>query len=243
MYLQIREPFGQIPTGGANQRGAPPPPIPLPPAVTQDFKIVAKSYIAPIGSSIGATRCAIIDPSAVARVMALALTTDAAFSENPLHDRKDTKYRLYSSRTFRATCAGGKAVDVIASPLDTGVGQECVPRTTLCLQPPPMTIVSSSLVRTGPSTFHFSWIAKGRPPRMAEPGFQLVCPRTSWFIWHMVSGVFDCRGPTGMVTTRLKGSKFPSHRVFVNGSLVHTVPQGPFANLWVPARADITMVA
>jgi hypothetical protein len=219
------------------------PPPPTPAATTRDIKIVVKSYIAPVGARIGATICAAADPTAVARLAALAAATDAAFSENPLSDKKDKKYRLYTSRVFRVTCAGGKLLSVTPGSLDTDTGLECVPRTSLCLHPPPMIVLSSSVVRTGPSTCSFSWTAKGRPPRTAEPGFQVVCPRTSWFIWHSVSGTIDCRGPTMRIVTTPTGSRFPSHRVFVDGALTHTIPQGPFSNLWVPNSRDITMVA
>jgi len=62
----------------------------------------------------------------------------------------------------------------------------------------------------------------------------LVCPRTSVFIWHRVSGRVRCT-PTGTdVTVHLSGSKFPTHRVFVNGTAMRTVPQGGFARLWFP---------
>jgi OmpA family len=221
--------------------GIPPPPAPA--AITKDFKIVVKSYIAPIRVRIGATVCSAVDPVATGRLAALALATDTAFSENPLTNLKDKKYRLYSERTFRVECLGGKIVRVTPSPMDTDVGLECLPRTSVCLHPPSLIVSGVSAAPSGPATFDFAWFAKGRPPRAAEAGFQVICPRISWFIWHRISGRIDCSGPTIRVTTRLVGSQFPSHRVFINGALVTTVPQGTFSRLWFPSPSDLTMVA
>jgi OmpA family len=219
------------------------PPPPPPSTTTRDVKIVVKSYIAPIVGRTGATVCSRFDPISALKLRALATATDAAFSENPLTDVKDKKYRLFTSRLFRVVCSSGKIVGVTPSGLDIDTGLECIPRTTLCLTPPPMTVISSSLTRTGPASFSFFWKAKGRPPRQAEPGFQLVCPRTSWFIWHSVEGTLDCSGPSVRVSTRLTGSHFPSHRLFLDGASVTTIPQGSFSDLWVPRPGDITMVA
>jgi len=223
-----------------NLRSVVPPP---PSTTTRDVKIVVKSYIAPIIGRTGATVCSRLDPTSALKLSALAAGTDKAFSENPLTDAKDKKYRLFTTRTFHVVCSGGKIVSVSSAPLDTDTGPECIPSSSLCLHPPPMTVISSSLTRTSPSSFSFFWMAKGRPPRMAEPGFQLVCPRTSWFIWHSISGTLDCGSPSVRVTTRLTGSHFPSHRAFLDGAIVSTIPQGPFSNLWVPKPGDITMVA
>src|SRR5947209_8255475 len=104
MYLQIGQALDSIPAAPPS----PPAPTPIPTRTTHDVKVVVKSYIAPIGRHLGATRCAAIDPTALPKLIALATGTDAAFSENPLTDRKDRKYRLFSSRTFRVTCAGGR---------------------------------------------------------------------------------------------------------------------------------------
>jgi hypothetical protein len=219
------------------------PPPPPPSSTTRDVKIVVKSYIAPILGRRGATVCSTLDPANALKLAALAAATDKAFSENPLSDARDKKYRLFTTRRFHVVCSGGRIIGVSAPPLDTDTGLECIPGSSMCLHPPPMTVITSSLTRNSPTSFTFSWMAKGRPPRLAEPGFQLICPRTSWFIWHSVSGTLDCSGPTVRVTTSLTGSHFPSHRLFLDGALVSTIPQGPFSNLWVPKSGDITMVA
>lgn len=261
MYQLEPARFGQLPPVG-----------PTAAPRTQTVRVVVKSYIAPIGMRIGATRCAMTNPASVALLAALARATDAAMSENPVTDAKDRRYRLFSAQTFTVTWLPGRILTVTPSGLDTDSGPECVPLSViqracrsplplligvpaqlacrippppLCLQPPPLVPSGISLRRTGPATFEFSWTVRGRPHAAAEPGFQAVCPRTSLFIWHTVTGRIDCSGPTPRVTTNLTGSQFPSHRVFVDGTmqLPQEKPQGVFARLWIPSLSDMTKVA
>lgn len=230
-----------------------PAPVPTPTVrKVMDVRVVVKSFIAPIGSRVGTAPCFLPLPApppapliitADQRLAGLALATDAAFSENPLADRKDKAYRLYSERTFTATCEDGKLINVTPRPLvDTDAGLECIPATGACLQPPPLIPSSITVGPVGPGVFGFSWTVKGKPHPAAEPAFQLVCPRTSVFIWHTIAGEIECSGPIVVVRTRLHGSAFPSHRVFVNGSARLSIPQGPFSNLWVPDLFDPTKV-
>jgi hypothetical protein len=208
--------------------------------VTRNVKIVVKSYIAPIGPRAGSPYCGgFMNPSADLRLRALGLATDAAMSENPLTDLKDKRYRLYSSRSFAVSCGNGRILSVVPSLIDMDTGTECIPRTTACLQPPPLIVSDVRAGLTGPNAFEFAWTARGRPHLAAEPAFQAVCPRSSVYIWHRISGRISCAGDEVRVDTRLTGSAFPSHRVFVNGVLrAPTIPQGPFSNLWVPASVS-----
>lgn len=224
--------------------------------LTEAIKITVKSYIAPIGSRIGSIPCILRTPTSVPlpgslptlrlptipvplttpRLAALAAATDAAYSENPLTDAMDRRYRLFSQCAFQVTCQGGRLVSVIPSPLRTDVGMEGP------LTPPPL-IASGVTVSRDAHGFAFAWIGKGRPHPAAEPAFTLVCDRTSVYIWHTISGRVDCRGPRPRVTLLiLRGSQFPSHRAFVNGAIHTTIPQGVFSNLWVPAPGDPTRV-
>lgn len=214
------------------------------PAFTDTFKIVVKSYIAPIGSTTGSMRtiprCIFTDPLNI-KLKGLAWTTDQIMSENPLSDHLDKKYRLYTERTFSVTYRDGKLITVLPSGFTTDVGPECPP-VGPCLTPPPMAVTAATSGATSASIHRFSWMAEGRPPLVAEPAFQGVCPRTSRFIWHKVDGEIDCSGSKPVVRVKLGGSQFPSHRVFVNGRLVVTVPQGGFSNLWVADPADLNRV-
>lgn len=214
--------------------------------IVRNFRVVVKSYIAPIGLGAGSPYCGgLLNASADIRLRALAAATDLAFGENPLSDAMDKRYRLYSSRSFTVTCSNGRIVTVVPTPIVTDAGTECIPRTSACLQPPPLVLSGVTAGMTAPNTFEFSWTAKGRPHLAAEPAFQAVCPRTSVYIWHTIQGRIQCGGGDARLDiVRLVGSRFPSHRVFVNGAIRSPgVAQGPFSNLWVPASlSDPTLV-
>jgi hypothetical protein len=196
------------------------------------LRIVVKSFIECIGTAIGTLpfRCNLVPGPGTTqvRLAALAVATDRMMCENPMHDRKDKGYRLYSACTLRVTCRNGQLVDVIASQLDTDSGKEGP------LQTPPLITSPVNIVRL-PDGFEFGWSARGRPHIAVEPGFQLVCPRTSVFIWHRISGRVQCTPSGARVSVNLSGSKFPTHRAFVNGKVVSTVAQHEFARLWFPA--------
>lgn len=198
---------------------------------TRDVRVVVKSYIACIGLNAGSLpwRCsAVAPPGSEVRLRALALATDALMCEGPTTDAKDKGYRLFSACTFTVSCQDGRLVNVVPSPLDTDTGKEGP------LQAPPL-IASPVAITRLPDGFTFGWFGRGRPNLGAEPPFQVVCPRLSVFIWHRINGQVRCT-PAGIdVQVNLSGSRFPSHRAFVNGSAVRTVPQGGFGRLWYPA--------
>lgn len=207
--------FGQAPTASAT---------------TRQVKVVVKSFIRRIGLRTGSLpfRCNLLSsPGSGARLQALALATDAMMSEDPMHDRKDKGYRLYSACTFTVSCQNGRVVSVTPSALDTDTGKEGP------LQAPALITTPVNVTRTADG-FEFSWFARGRPHLAAEPPFQLVCPRTSVYIWHRVSGRVRCTPAGTDVSVNLTGSKFPTHRAYVNGSPLPPVPQGGFARLWYP---------
>lgn len=215
----------------------------LPGATTRDIKIVVKSYIALIGLNAGMPSCLRWDPSTHVRLRGAAAATDAAMRENPRTDAKDRGYRLYTSRTFTVTCLNGTIINVRPSAIDTDVGQECLPTTRLCLTPPPILLTNVSLGPTSPASYAFAWTARGRPPSTAEYLFQAVCPRTSVYIWHRVQGRIECVGGEPRALVQLTGSRFPSHRLWINGVLQPgALAQGPFSNLWAPTPADPTLV-
>jgi len=194
---------------------------------TRTVRVVVKSFINCIGPSIRPLpgRCGL---TSYARLLALAAATDRMMCENPLHDRKDKGYRLFSACTFTVTCQDGRVTAVTPSALDTDTGREGP------LQAPPLTASPVTVTRT-PAGFDFTWFAKGRPHLGVEPGFQLVCPRTSVFIWHRIRGTVRCTPEGTAVIVNLEGSKFPTHRAYVNGMPVRTVAQGGFGRLWFSA--------
>lgn len=199
----------------------------------QNINVVAKSFIAKIETNTGSVPCSATDDSSDTKLKAFAALTDIGFSEDPQTDAKDKGYRMYSACTFTVTCEGGNLVSVVPSNLDTDSGTEVI-----ILQAPPLTILEFTSGMTGPGPFSFSWRVKGRPHPDTDVAFNEVCPRNSVFIWHTVSGVITCNGDGVSVSVSITGSKFPSHRVFVNGAISSTVTQGPFSNLWVSDPSD-----
>jgi hypothetical protein len=167
-----------------------------------------------------------------------AFSVPTSLGENPLDDLKDKHYRLFSSITIRViTDPSGNIVTIgQAGPMRTDTGQEGF------LQAPPLQVSRVSAIPTAKGRT-FSWFGKGCPNPLVEPGFQFVCPRTSRFIWHQVFVDVEPAGSTLSVSVSLSGSHFPSHRIYVDGAIKSTIPQGVFSDLWTPSSSDPTVVA
>jgi hypothetical protein len=221
------------------------------PIVTNNkvIEVTAKSFIALIGSRVGSipgTKMEILPPPAppipvpIRRQIlleALAKATDSQFNENPRNTAKDKGYRLFSSCRFTLVFENKKILAAVPSALEVDVGNEGP------LQPPALITNPVKVSPTGGSSVTFSWSGTGRPHLAAEPTFQEVQPRTSVFIWHAIEGKIDVSGGTAVTTVSIRGSQFPSHRVFVNNVLVlPELVQGPFSNLWVADPTDSTRV-
>ncbi|MET0211290.1 MAG: OmpA family protein, partial [Burkholderiaceae bacterium] len=236
-----------------------PRPQPQPVAVeTKVFRVVAKSFIDRVGSHIGSLDCGIdIGPITVPGasnlgLRGLAFATDQAFSENPTSDAIFTSpppeskgYRLFSRGMVSVERRGSEAVSVsLAGGLTTDAGKECVPGTGLCLQAPPLIVDEPfSTRRIDASRIAFRWGVKGRPPSAAEPAFEAICHRDCVFIWHQVKGTIDCSSGTAVITNLVvEGSRFPSHKVWLDGAQGAPVRQGPLSNLWDSAAGDPSRV-
>lgn len=246
-------------------RTPPPPPRPIPPqppipnpVETRVFRVTGKSFIARVGGHTGSLDCAIpIGPVQIPGasnfgLAALARATDLAFSEDPRHDRVFTApppenkgYRLFSQGQVEAVSQGGILLDVrLRGGLTTDAGRECLPGTSGCMQAPPLIIHQPfSIRRLGPTTIQFRWGVKGRPPPEAELVFNSICIRSSVYIWHELVGVVDLVDGKPVITRLfIQGSRFPSHRAWLDGAEVHHVPQGPMSALWEPFPGDPTRV-
>jgi len=195
------------------------------PVAARTFNLVTKSYIAPIGS-IGSIGLRCLDPFTM-RLNQFALTTQALLGggERPTSNAMDGTYRLFSRRALIANCSSGTLV-VTRTPLSTDVGMEGP------LRPPALTVRNDFLRRISPTEYQFGWLGLGRPHMLAEAGFQYACPRLSKYIWHEVRGRISCgpSGPTLFVT--VQGSRFPTHRLWVDGVARAAIPQGSFSQLW-----------
>jgi hypothetical protein len=126
----------------------------------------------------------------------------------------------------------------------TDAGKECVPSTGACLQAPPLIEdVPFTVNRVSPSRVQFKWGVKGRPPAAAEPAFDAICRRSCVYIWHQVKGTVDCSSGVPVFTSLvIEGSRFPSHRLWLDDKQVSNVPQGPFSALWDEVPGDPSRV-
>ena len=228
------------------------------PAVVTTIKVMevtVKSFIATIGSNAGSIPgFTLVTPPPPAPPVPIpvsqqflletfAKATDAQFNEDPTNSAKNKGYRLFSSCRFTVVFEDGKilAATPAIPELDTDVGTE---PPSGGLQPPDLIITPVSISPKGDNFVTFSWTAKGRPHLAAEPSFQAVQPRSCSFIWHFIRGRIDISSGTPIVTVALQGSKFPSHRVFINGApvLAQTLMQGPLSGLWDADPGDSTKV-
>lgn len=86
-----------------------------------------------------------------------------------------------------------------------------------------------------PPTLRHYWTGWGRPNLLVEPGMQWVATRTSVNIWHKPAVKICCRGGSGTYSIeRFDVSRFPSHRLWVNGVLDDDIVQGAYGDLWTP---------
>jgi hypothetical protein len=216
-----------------------------------DFKLVAKSYIAPIGNNVGSFPYPdfpwwqrLLFPEMVQsaeervttaniRLRLLAAAADLAFSENPTDDSKDGAYRLFSEITFDATVSDGKLTvnpkDLKDSSFTTDTGKEGF------LQAPSLDLSEiSGEMSADCKTYTFSWNGASRPHILAEPAMQLVSFRINRDIWHKIEGeiTIDSSGEPKIEVKNFTGSDFPSHRLFIDGNTQQTIQQGDFVNLW-----------
>jgi len=217
------------------------------PAVARNKKIIisAKSFIATVGSKTGFIPGFTVVPAPpplstmpVPRQMlllAMAKSLDGMMNEDPRSIAMDKAYRLFSECKFEIVFENNKILAAVPT-LTTDAGKEGP------LQAPPLIATSVSVSPLGESFVTFSWTAKGRPHLVAEPPFQLIKPRTSVFIWHTVTGKIDVSGKEPITTATIVGSRFPSHRLFIQTAISSTITQGELTNLWDADTTDLTKV-
>jgi hypothetical protein len=192
------------------------------------FMVEAKSFIAPIASSMVGT---LGDPITDAALNALAVATNASFSENPTTGAHSAgQFRVWAHVELDVICDGTRATMMLANPL-TDVGFE---------GPLKGELDSISASATGSS---FSFQAAGRPHQFVEPTFQAVYPRTNRTIWYRVDGHVACdQNSEAFITVdSVTSTDFPSVRVFasrITGGVVLPEAQifewrqGKFTELW-----------
>lgn len=227
------------------------------------FDFVAKSFIKgvnPIGRIVpdragivptpGIGITPINQPTATQRLRALASIVQhlTAFNEDPGTAAKDGKYRLYTrvDMTLDCTCDNIPFIDRIETDMDGGVESEWWMSWPVILAPKVKGTINLSPLNI---TYPFPWLLQvdwrgwGRPNALVEPGMQAVAWRTSKNIWHWPETAFICiNGTPTLLYADLIGSKFPSHRLWLNNRLIDFVPQNTFADLWYPLAAAPSFV-
>ena len=85
------------------------------------------------------------------------------------------------------------------------------------------------------------WTDWGRPNQLAEPGMQAVGQRTSTNIWHSPDVRLSCKNGQGkfeVLDPQTAVSRFPSHRIWVNGVRSYFKAQKAVSDLWTPSPAN-----
>jgi RHS repeat-associated protein len=190
---------------------------------------------------------------ATARLMFLAGQVGGlpAFNQDPLTDVKDGKYRLYTRIAIQFECLCNAIVEhaITASDMEGGHELNLDPifgaveiSGTIGMHGPYLSVVPKDF--RGGSALRVSWEGFGRPNEHAEPAMQWVASRTSVNIWHNPTVEIYCDGGVGYFRLEpLQNSRFPSHRVWVNGDVAQYKEQGAYSDLWLPQSGREDYVA
>jgi hypothetical protein len=136
------------------------------------------------------------------------------------------------------TCAGNKIsswkFDNVVT--DTGKDFALFPASGELVKP--LSVNPSTSGSTPVDKLTFSYRMRGQPNAAGILAMQKTKARTCTYIWHDVDGALTCQGGKPVAIAKLKGSAFPTHRVWINDKLSNELPQGPFDNLWKCDPAD-----
>ena len=164
-----------------------------------------------------------------------------AFNQNPTNDYADGKYRLYTKISISFCCSKSKMKNfkVLSTNTDSGV--------ELQYQGAPIAkgsiFMEYNIYSLGESGVRIDWEGWGRPNDIIEPIFQWVGIRTSKNIWHHYTLDFRCVGDgVSYEKHQIRVSRFPSHKLFLNGDMIDYQPQGVFSDLWFPDPSRSTFV-
>jgi hypothetical protein len=172
---------------------------------------------------------------------------------NPANDRRDGtngQYRVYGKQAISFQCdCNNKVVNFrqIAGDEENDVGIEIaalVGGGAVALVPP-AAIWHASPIQTQPylrtmgpvagpvNDVKFHWAVRGRPHPAAEIAFTWnVWPRNATYISTTVAGRAYCENGVGKLTVAATGTLFPTHRIWVNGTLAITLNQSSVSTLW-----------
>jgi hypothetical protein len=192
---------------------------------------------------------------------AVRLAKLKAFFQNPATDAKNGLYRLYTRAVLQFSCCGNKLACVETQLTDMEGGLEFparyiwirdiygLPVRQVQVTPDIYGTINMSpvhLENRTESSVDVWWTGWGRPNALAEPGMQAVGQRTSTNIWHSPDVQLSCENGQGkyqVLDPQTAVSRFPSHRIWVNGAFEWGRPQKALADLWTssPARPDFVI--
>jgi hypothetical protein len=213
--------------------------------VKKEFDLVAKSWIAPI------TRVGIIVDKAghnyhddLKNFARFLNNLSGSIHPTPASSFRDGRYRLYSEVALTAsfdeeTC---KLTVTPTKYLIDGGRELLVIPTSMRASRLRIEDVSDEAVR-------FAYVVAGRPNVLADadwlatfidiiPFLSVSFADVLWrhpnyrYIHHKVSGTISRGNGNLEIGAQLDGSKFPSHRLFINGKVEATIPQGALSELW-----------
>lgn len=204
--------------------------------------------VIPVPIPMPATPYSEILDAPVTEMSLFCAALNASTHDTMLSAAKDKQYRLFSQLKLNAItdAAGLFSVRVVgqtssvytAAQFTTDVGLEGG-----VLTPPPLRVEELRFQMTNPNTYVIEWLTLGRPHPLAEPGFSEICWRDCVFIWHKVSLTVQRVGTVFTCSATLKGSQFPTHAVWVDGTKRATIAQGAIGRLWWPISAGSSRVA
>jgi hypothetical protein len=165
--------------------------------------------------------------------------TNFAVAENPTTPARDTgDYRLLTKVDIVADCDGNRVVSWRVGPLQTSVGKEGPLEAKGRVGAP----LKVSPERGPAAKVAFQYTFMGQPNPATWAGFRIVGPRTCSWIWHEVQGALTCADGKLQLIPSLYGSRFPSHRIWVDQQVVQTIDQEKLQALWECSTTDPELV-
>jgi hypothetical protein len=218
-----------------------PPPVLAPPAQPQKLtwkgSFTTKLYIAgfPLNKCGTPTFVKLTGPKQIAKYAAFCLATAQSYKENPPKGDNNVNpldARIWAKADLVIVCAPNKAVPDSGS-IDVGgtaAGKEVGPFGGVVETPRRRDQIAAN--------GEYGFVTWGRPNAALEPGFILAGgPRAQRHIWNKVTGTATCKTgndgkPSVSLTYKPDGTGFPSHKIWWNGKLAATIPQGTMSVLW-----------
>ncbi|MER9412906.1 hypothetical protein [Mesorhizobium sp. M0589] len=152
------------------------------------------------------------------------------------------QFRLRSNLEGEVTCLENKIIGWRLAPVTTNAGAEFffVPASAELIVP--LAATPSNEGWREVDSVALSYRMRGQPNGAGNSLMNLAKARSCTFIWHEISAHLTCSN--GFLNSQVssRGSKFPSHRTWLNATMINEQSQGPFKNLWDCDGNDSTYV-